>query len=124
MQRILKYFPGMNLLLSSSAAIIVIIFLSFVLANPDLVDDFANFWKKIIAQNFAAYLIWIVTIVAIFNIGIALTPFGKITLGQDGEKPEFSRFSWFSMLFGAGVGTGILFYGVAEPISHLQNNPF
>tara|TARA_B100001094_G_scaffold161544_1_gene156269 strand:+ start:1278 stop:2804 length:1527 start_codon:yes stop_codon:yes gene_type:complete len=124
MQKISKYFPGMNLLLGTSAAIIVIVFLSFVLTNPDLVDNFANFWRKMIAQNFAAYLIWIVTIVAIFNIVIAFTPFGRITLGQDGEKPEFSRFSWFSMLFGAGVGTGILFYGVAEPISHLQVNPF
>ena len=124
MQKISKYFPGMNLLLGTSAAVIVIVFLSFVLTNPDLVDNFANFWRKMIAQNFAAYLIWIVTIVAIFNIVIAFTPFGRITLGQDGEKPEFSRFSWFSMLFGAGVGTGILFYGVAEPISHLQVNPF
>ena len=124
MQKISKYFPGMNLLLGTSAAIIVIVFLSFVLTNPDLVDNFANFWRKMIAKNFAAYLIWIVTIVAIFNIVIAFTPFGRITLGQDGEKPEFSRFSWFSMLFGAGVGTGILFYGVAEPISHLQVNPF
>ncbi len=102
---------GINILLTSLATLIVLVFLAFILANPALVNDFADFWKKLIAKHFAGYLIWIVTIVAIFNIAIAFTPFGKIKLGKDNEQPEFSRFSWFSMLFGAGVGTGILFYG-------------
>ena len=112
---------GTNLFLTGLSSLLVIAFLIFILVNPNLVSDFADFWKTLIAQRFASYLIWIVTLIAIFTIVIALTPFGKITLGKDGESPEFSRFSWFAMLFGAGVGTGILFYGVAEPISHLQN---
>jgi len=123
-QKFSNNLSGINILLTSLATLIVLVFLAFILANPALVNDFADFWKRLIAKYFAGYLIWIVTIIAIFNIAVALTPFGKIKLGKDHEKPEFSRFSWFSMLFGAGVGTGILFYGVAEPISHLQNNPF
>ena len=124
MQKLSSYLSGVNTLLTSIATFIVLGFLVFILNNPELVDEFASLWRELIANYFAGYLIWVVTLVTVFNIIIAFTPYGKITLGADGEKPEFSRFSWFSMLFGAGVGTGILFYGVAEPISHLQNNPF
>jgi len=124
MQKFSSYLSGVNTFLTSIATFLVLGFLVFILNNPELVDEFATFWRELIANYFAGYLIWVVTLVTVFNIFVAFTPYGKITLGQDGEKPEFSRFSWFSMLFGAGVGTGILFYGVAEPISHLQNNPF
>ena len=48
---------------------------------------------------------------------------GSIHLGQLNEKPEFSRFSWFSMMFGAGIGIGMLTYATAEPIYHFSNNP-
>ena len=44
-------------------------------------------------------------------------------LGQPGDKPEFSNFSWFSMMFGAGIGVGMLTWAVAEPVAHFQNNP-
>ncbi|HIX01051.1 MAG TPA: BCCT family transporter, partial [Candidatus Nesterenkonia stercoripullorum] len=49
---------------------------------------------------------------------IALSPFGRITLGKDGEKPEFSTFSWVAMLFAAGLGIGVLFFGPSEPLQH------
>ena len=48
---------------------------------------------------------------------------GKVLLGKPGEKPEFSNFSWFSMMFGAGIGIGMLTYATAEPIYHWGNNP-
>ena len=51
-------------------------------------------------------------------------PYGRqLNLGQDGEKPEFSNFSWFSMMFGAGIGVGMLTWAVAEPVYHFGNNP-
>ena len=57
-------------------------------------------------------------------VGLALWPkAGKIHLGLPGEKPEFSNFSWFSMMFGAGIGIGMLTYATAEPIYHFVNNP-
>ena len=57
-------------------------------------------------------------------VGLAVWPStGRIHLGQPGEKPEFSRFSWFSMMFGAGIGIGMLTYATAEPIFHFGNNP-
>ena len=49
--------------------------------------------------------------------------FGSVVLGHPDERPEFSNFSWYSMLFSAGMGVGILFYGSAEPMSHFLNSP-
>ena len=59
----------------------------------------------------------------IFCIAIAFSPWGKIKLGADDERPEFSTFSWFCMLFSAGMGIGLLFWSIAEPMSHLTAPP-
>lgn len=124
MKRLMDHLEGTNIRLAVSSAILMALFLVFILTSPDLVNDFVMYWQALITSYFSSYLIWIVTIVTVFTLLIIASPYGHITLGKDGEKPEFTRFSWFSMLFGAGIGTGILFYGVAEPILHLQQNPF
>lgn len=54
---------------------------------------------------------------------LALGPYGRIRLGADHERPEFSTASWIAMLFAGGMGSGLLFWGVAEPISHFANPP-
>ncbi|MEM8572302.1 MAG: BCCT family transporter [Pseudomonadota bacterium] len=51
---------------------------------------------------------------------LALSPYGKIRLGPDGAKPEFSTTAWIAMLFAAGMGVGLLFYGAAEPLTHFD----
>lgn len=107
-----------------ASTLTVLVFLALVLANLALVGSFQAAAQKFVALHFSGYLVWVVTVIMLFTIAIAASPYGHIRLGRDDEKPEFSRFSWFAMLFSAGVGTGILFYGVAEPIFHLQANPF
>ena len=73
---------------------------------------------------FGAWYIWVTAFFAIVCISIALWPkSGRIKLGQGDEKPEFSRFSWFSMMFGAGIGIGMLGYAAGEPLFHFANNP-
>jgi glycine betaine transporter len=54
----------------------------------------------------------------ITSLILAFSRFGRIKLGHDDEKPEFSTLSWLTMMFAAGMGVGLLFYGAAEPISH------
>lgn len=117
-------FAGANPFMAISSAVLAAGFLTLVLANPELVRDFHDDAQAFVARHFATYLVWIVTLYLAFPIAIAITPYGSIRLGKDDERPEFSRFSWFAMLFSAGVGTGILFWGVAEPLLHLQGNPF
>jgi len=61
-------------------------------------------WNSVILSNFAAWYIWVVAFFIIVCLGLALWPAaGRLLLGQPGEKPEFSNFSWFSMMFGAGI---------------------
>jgi len=81
-------------------------------------------WNATILNNFAAWYIWVVALFVIVSLGLALWPAaGKLKLGAEGEQPEFSNFSWFSMMFGAGIGVGMLTWAVAEPVAHFQNNP-
>ncbi len=77
-----------------------------------------------ILGNFAAWYIWVVAFFVIVCFALALWPAaGRLNLGLEGERPEFSNFSWFSMMFGAGIGVGMLTFAVAEPVSHFGSNP-
>ena len=59
-------------------------------------------------------------LILLFCIAVAISPLGNIRLGGKGATPDYSRLSWFSMLFGAGMGIGLVFYGVGEPVSHFM----
>ena len=59
-----------------------------------------------------------------FSVYLAVSRYGRIKLGGDDERPEFSTVSWVAMMFSAGMGIGLMFYGVAEPMSHMGSPPF
>ncbi|MGB7999100.1 MAG: BCCT family transporter [Anaerobacillus sp.] len=59
----------------------------------------------------------------LFCFYLAISKYGKIRLGKDGEKPEYPFFTWIGMLFSAGFGVGLVFWGVAEPMTHFANPP-
>lgn len=84
-------------------------------------QSFSNFAETLmlfLKQKFSwIYLITMLFFV-IFILAIGFSPFGKIRLGADNEKPEYSLLSWFAMLFAAGMGIGLVFWGIAEPLSH------
>ncbi len=81
-------------------------------------------WNSAILAQFAAWYIWVVAAFVIVCLGLAIWPAGgRLNLGVEGEKPEFSNFSWFSMMFGAGIGVGMLTWAVAEPVAHFGQNP-
>lgn len=60
---------------------------------------------------------WAGNIFLIFCIGLVFSPFGKIRIGGEDAKPEHSNISWIAMLFAAGMGIGLMFWGVAEPVA-------
>ncbi len=74
--------------------------------------------------NFGWFYLIAVFIVILFLIGLAISKFGKIRLGGEDERPEFPFFTWIGMLFSAGFGAGLVFWGVAEPMSHFFDTPF
>ena len=73
---------------------------------------------------FGSWYMFVTAFYAVVCLGVAIWPrTGRVRLGTADEKPEFSNFSWFSMMFGAGIGVGMLTYSTAEPIFHFANNP-
>jgi choline-glycine betaine transporter len=88
-----------------------------------LLDRLAG-WDSSSHVGGRGYYVSLVSVILFLVIGLVFTRFGSIRLCKDTDQPEFSNFSWFSMLFGAGIGIGILFWSVAEPISYFQGNPF
>ena len=65
----------------------------------------------------------IATIVLVFMLFVGFSRYGRIPLGRDDEQPEFSMFSWISMLFAAGMGIGLVFWGAAEPLTFFESPP-
>ncbi|MFW6179126.1 MAG: BCCT family transporter [Desulfohalobiaceae bacterium] len=75
--------------------------------------------------NFAGwFFILVMNVVLFFCLGLVFTRYGELRIGGRDAEPEFSTLGWFAMLFSAGMGIGILFYGVAEPMFHVVGNPF
>lgn len=84
-------------------------------------SSFASFASGLMASleaNFAWLYLYGVLAFVLFAVVIAASRFGRVRLGADDERPEYGRGSWFAMLFAAGMGVGLVFWGVAEPLSH------
>lgn len=79
--------------------------------------------QDFIGSTMGWFYILCVGFYVIFVIWLYFSPYGRIRLGPDEEKPQFSYMSWFAMLFSAGMGIGLVFYSVAEPMSHYANPP-
>ena len=76
-----------------------------------------------VITNFGWGFVLIALGALIFCIVVAVSPYGRIRLGPDDSRPEFRTVSWVAMMFAAGLGLGLMFYGVAEPISHYSAPP-
>lgn len=77
--------------------------------------------NSFILNKFGWFYSLLMTAMIILATYLAFSKYGSIRLGKDGEKPQYSYPSWLSMLFGAGMGIGLLFYGITEPISHFTD---
>jgi len=79
--------------------------------------------RSAVVESFDWFFVGITTGTLCVVVLMAVHPRGRITLGPEGASPDFSRFSWFSMLFSAGLASGLLYWAVAEPILHFQGAP-
>ncbi|MFW5695598.1 MAG: BCCT family transporter [Alkalispirochaeta sp.] len=90
---------------------------------PDVLDQLtATVHEAILNSVGWAYLLATVLFL-VFIVFLAAGRYGSIRLGGDHERPKYSYFGWFSMLFAAGMGIGLVFWGVAEPLNHFHNPP-
>ncbi|UNK71332.1 BCCT family transporter [Microbacterium sp. H1-D42] len=103
------------------AAGIIIAFVLFTLLLPNVAEEVFRTIQTSIVNAFNWYYVLIAAFFVAFCLFLGFSRFGDIKLGRDDEEPEFSLISWFSLLFAAGMGIGLVFYGVSEPLSHFTN---
>ncbi len=101
------------------SAILVVGFALFAILAPDTASKAFTWANSGIITNIGWYYILLVGVFVLFSFYIAISKYGRIKLGRNDDVPEFSTVSWFSMLFAAGMGIGLVFWGVAEPLNHL-----
>ncbi len=93
------------------------------LTMPLLFSQGLSHLNQWIYDGFGHYYLWFTLLVLIGTLLLGLSPLGSIRLGGADAKAEFSTFAWFSMLFGAGMGTGLMIWGGPEPLYHFANPP-
>jgi BCCT family betaine/carnitine transporter len=100
---------------------LVILFVLYALIFPEHAKGFFPALRTAVTANFDWLFLGAANIFVIFCIFLIFSPWAKIRLGGEDAKPDFSYPGWFAMLFAAGMGIGLMFYGVSEPISHYSS---
>lgn len=96
----------------------------WAIAFPDQAASVLGQVNSFILAGFNYWYVYVMAFFLILCFGLALLPkVGRLRLGHDDDRPEFSNFSWFSMMFGAGIGIGMLTFATAEPMYHFAKNP-
>jgi len=106
---------------TSTAIIIAIITLTLIFNKQ--AESFFSDLQLGVAENADWFFILSINIFLVFLIYLAASKFGNMRIGGQGAKPEFKTGSWFAMLFSAGMGIGLLFFGVGEPVMHFNSPP-
>lgn len=107
----------------SLSLMLVLIFVLLGVFLPFELDRYSGILHTWIIANFGwSYLLSTFGFV-VFCLYLAFSRYGRLKLGKDNEKPQYSYFAWFSMLFAAGMGIGLIFWGVAEPLTHFAKPP-
>ncbi|MCU7796048.1 MAG: BCCT family transporter [Candidatus Thiodiazotropha sp. (ex Myrtea spinifera)] len=103
------------------SATLILLFVITTLLFPSDAKSLLDGAKGWSIENFDWLFIWSANLFVIFCIALVFLPVGKIRLGGEDAKPEFSTLSWFAMLFAAGMGIGLMFWSVAEPVAYYTN---
>lgn len=106
------------------SALICLFFVVWTLAAPENVSNAFTATLNFFIKNFGWSFMISVALFLTFCLCLAFSKYGQIKLGKDDEEPEYSTASWFAMLFSAGMGIGLVFWGIAEPMYHFAGPPF
>ncbi|WP_336250370.1 BCCT family transporter [Stomatohabitans albus] len=105
------------------AAAIITAFVAVALIAPEWLGSILSTANSTVVQSIGWYYALIVVGFIVVCAIVVFSAYGNITLGDDDDEPEYSLHSWFAMLFAAGMGIGLVFWGVAEPLNHLASPP-
>ncbi len=108
--------------ITSFLIILALVLTTIIVGEP--IQKWFSDTKEYVSDQVGWFFILLVNALLFFAIYLGFGKFGSIRLGGKDAKPDFSLGGWFAMLFSAGMGIGLLFWSVAEPIFHFQGNPF
>ena len=114
---------GVDKVIFAVTASLIVAFVLWGILSPESVGTVAGIAFNWSMENMGWLLNLAMGVGLFVMLYIAFGRYGKIKLGKDDEQPEFSRFSWVAMMFGAGLGVGLFFYGPSEPLSHFLSPP-
>ena len=115
---------GLNPTVTIASKIIIIGFVLFCAILANQAGQYFETISGVLLNSMKWFYIGLVSLVVGFLIYLMVSRYGHIRLGKDDDKPEFSYISWVSMLFSGGMGIGLIFWSVAEPMWHYSSNPF
>jgi choline/carnitine/betaine transport len=115
--------PGLDRLVFGVTAVASLGFLLWGFLGTESLGTVSDSSLTWVMRNTGWLFVLTATAIVVFVIWLALSRYGAITLGRDDEEPEFRTVSWIAMMFSAGMGIGLMFYGVSEPISHFVTPP-
>ena len=116
-------FPRVNRPVFIASALLIVGFIFFGSLFGELAGEVFNQLQSFITHRFRWLFIILMNVAVVFSLYIALSRYGDIRLGHQTEHPEYSLLSWFGMLFSAGIGIGLLYWGTAEPLYHFMSPP-
>jgi len=118
------FYRGFTKDVAITAKILVGALILWAIAFPDQAASVLGELNSLILAGFNYWYVYVMAFFVILCFALALWPTaGRLRLGHDDDRPEFSNFSWFSMMFGAGIGIGMLTFATAEPMYHFAKNP-
>ena len=117
-------FKGMSPRVTAASTLLVAAFAALGAAWPEGLARLVTGWREMLTPFLQWYYVIVVAGFLVLVIWLGVGRFKDVRLGQDHEVPELRTFSWLTMLFAAGMGVGLIFWAVAEPISHFEDNPF
>jgi len=115
---------GLNPTVMIVSKLLLFIFIAFCIFKEKQAGEYFQIISDVLLQNAKWYLLFLATFLLGFLIYLCMSRYGHIRLGKDDEKPEYSNIAWICMLFSCGMGIGLMFWSVAEPITHYASNPF
>ena len=115
--------PTLNPPVFYGSAVLIVLLVIYSVAVPEHAQGVFSDVKAWIIANVSWLYILAVAIILLMVVLLALSRYGEIKLGPDHSEPDYSYLTWFSMLFSAGMGIGLMFFGVAEPVMHFLSPP-
>ena len=116
-------FPHVNKPVFSISALLIVGFIVFGTVFTETAAEVFTGMQTAIADYFGWFLIIVTNLAVLLSLYLALGPYGKVRLGAQTESPQYGLFSWTAMLFSAGIGIGLLYWAVAEPLFHFFSPP-